>query len=56
MVKVFKVNSMSWEKQITDWLHRYIDDVTVLEVNKETVTLRVNDKIIGLLVFQKIGE
>ena len=23
-----------WEKQIVDWLHRYIDDVTDLEVKK----------------------
>lgn len=43
-----------WEKQVIDWLHQYIDDVTELEVNKETITLRVNNKIIGLLVFQKI--
>tara|TARA_R110000744_G_scaffold74254_1_gene148380 strand:- start:1936 stop:2088 length:153 start_codon:yes stop_codon:yes gene_type:complete len=45
-----------WEKQIVDWLHRYIDDVTDLEINKETITLRVNSKIVGLLVLQKIGE
>ena len=44
-----------WEKQITNWLHKYIDDVTDLEINKETVTLRVNNRISGLLVFQKIG-
>ena len=47
---------MKWEKQIVDWLHRYIDDVTDLEINKETITLRVNSKIVGLLVLQKIGE
>ena len=47
---------MKWEKQIVDWLHRYIDDVTDLEINKETITLKVNSKIVGLLVLQKIGE
>ena len=45
-----------WEKQIVNWLHRYIDDVTDLEIKEETITLRVNNKITGLLVLQRIGE
>tara|TARA_R110000751_G_scaffold73023_1_gene147809 strand:+ start:2895 stop:3065 length:171 start_codon:yes stop_codon:yes gene_type:complete len=56
MVKVFEVINMRWQKQITDWLHSYIDDITDLDIDKETVTLRVNNKIIGIIVFQRIGE
>lgn len=46
-----------WEKQIIEWLHNYIDDVTDLEIKEETVTLRVNNRMIGILVLQRlIGE
>lgn len=46
-----------WEKQIIEWLHNYIDDVTDLEIKGETVTLRVNNRMIGILVLQRlIGE
>tara|TARA_R110000744_G_scaffold37757_5_gene86325 strand:- start:129 stop:281 length:153 start_codon:yes stop_codon:yes gene_type:complete len=49
--------NMRWEKQITDWLHKYIDDVTDLEFNDEVVSLRVNDKIVAILVLQQLrGE
>tara|TARA_R100000995_G_C3367424_1_gene70192 strand:- start:325 stop:465 length:141 start_codon:yes stop_codon:yes gene_type:complete len=44
---------MKWEKQITDWLHKYIDDVTEIEINDEVVSLRVNDELVGILVLQQ---
>jgi len=48
---------MKWEKQITDWLHKYIDDVTELEINDEVVSLRVNNKLVAILVLQQFrGE
>ena len=48
---------MKWEKQITDWLHKYIDDVTEIEINDEIVSLRVNEELDGILVMQRfIGE
>ena len=46
---------MKWEKQITDWLHKYIDDVTDLEIEDEKITLKVNNQIIGILVIQKFN-
>lgn len=48
---------MKWEKQITDWLHKYIDDVTEIEINDEIVSLRVNEELVGILVMQRFrGE
>jgi len=48
---------MKWENQITDWLHKYIDDVTELEINDEVVSLRVNNKLVAILVLQQFrGE
>ena len=48
---------MKWEKQITDWLHKYIDDVTEIEINDEVVSLKVNDELVGILVMQRFrGE
>ena len=43
-----------WEKQVVNWLHRYIDDVTDLEIDGEKITLKVGNRIIGLLVIQKL--
>ena len=48
---------MKWEKQITNWLHKYIDDVTELEINDEVVSLRVNNELVAILVLQQFrGE
>lgn len=48
---------MKWEKQITKWLHKYIDDVTEIEINDEVVSLRVNNELVAILVLQQFrGE
>jgi len=48
---------MKWEKQITNWLHKYIDDVTEIEINDEVVSLRVNNELVAILVLQQFrGE
>ena len=47
---------MKWEKQITDWLNKYIDDVTELEFKDEVVSLRVNNELVGILVLQQVNR
>jgi hypothetical protein len=48
---------VKWEKQITNWLHKYIDDVTEIEINDEVVSLRVNNELVAILVLQQFrGE
>ena len=45
---------MKWEKQITNWLHRYIDDVTDIEIDKDRVLLSVNDEIKYIISIQRL--
>ena len=42
------------KEYLIDWASQYIDDVTDLEIKGEVIRLSVNNKLVGIITYQKI--
>ncbi len=45
---------MKWEKEVIHWLHKYIDDVTELEIDGSKILLKVNNKYTAIISIQQL--
>jgi|TARA_R110002012_G_scaffold3177_1_gene14834 hypothetical protein len=45
---------VKWEKEILNWLHMYIDDVTELEIDGSKILMKVNGQYTAILSIQKL--
>jgi len=43
------------KKVVLEWLEKYIDDVTQVEVEDDKILLLLNGRIKAMIVYQKIG-
>ena len=42
------------KEYLIEWASQYIDDVTDLEIKGEVIRLSVNNKLVGIITYQKI--